>query len=199
MNEPKPQAQQSEPSMEEILASIRRIISEDDRPGAKKAEAPKSESAASPSPPPKPSAVAKPVDDDEVLELTEEVAQAPEPAPAEEPDQSDVVVELKDRVTEEPEPPRLVPKPAPVDPGEGLLSRSAAAAAAASFAELASQVANQRDSVPLGIGMRTLEDIVKEVMRPMIKDWLDAHLPSLVERLVAQEIVRVSGRGQDAA
>jgi cell pole-organizing protein PopZ len=36
-------------------------------------------------------------------------------------------------------------------------------------------------------------------MRPMIKEWLDAHLPGLVERLVAREITRVSGRGQDAA
>jgi cell pole-organizing protein PopZ len=201
MSEPKPQAQQSEPSMEEILASIRRIISEDDRPGAKKAEPAKEAAEPAPPPPPAPPAkepAASKADEDEVLELTEEVAQAPEPAPSDESDESDVVIELKDRIVEEPEAPEDAPRGAP-EAAEGLLSRPAAAAAAASFAQLAAQVASERNSVPLGIGMRTLEDIVKEVMRPMIKEWLDAHLPSLVERLVAHEITRVSGRGQDAA
>jgi hypothetical protein len=195
MTDPKPQ--QSEPSMEEILASIRRIISEDDRPGGKRAEPPKEEAEPAAAPPVKEAAPAR-VEEEEVLELTDEVAPEPEPPPEPEPepDASDVVIELKDRVAQEPEEPALALPPAP---DEGLLSRPAAAAAAASFAQLAAQVARERDSVPLGIGMRTLEDLVKELMRPMIKEWLDAHLPGLVERLVAQEINRVSGRGQDAA
>jgi cell pole-organizing protein PopZ len=194
MSEPKPQ--QSEPSMEEILASIRRIISEDDRPGAKKPEQPKEEARPEPPAPARP-AKAK-ADEDEVLELTDEVAPEPEPPPEADSGQDDVVIELKDRIGQEPEEPAPLPEPAPAA-DEGLLSRPTVAAAAASFAELAAQVANERNSVPLGIGVRTLEDLVKEVMRPMIKEWLDAHLPSLVERLVAREISRVSGRGQDAA
>lgn len=41
---------------------------------------------------------------------------------------------------------------------------------------------------------RTIEDVVQEMLRPMLQSWLDAHLPSLVERLVRQEIERISGR-----
>ena len=39
---------------------------------------------------------------------------------------------------------------------------------------------------------RTLEDLVKEMLRPMLKSWLDDNLPSLVERIVKAEIERVS-------
>ena len=43
---------------------------------------------------------------------------------------------------------------------------------------------------------RTLEDLVREMLRPMLKSWLDDNLPGLVERLVRAEIERVSrGRG----
>ena len=49
----------------------------------------------------------------------------------------------------------------------------------------------------MGVGARTIEDLVKEVMRPIIKEWLDAHLPALVERLVAREIDRMSRRAED--
>jgi hypothetical protein len=43
---------------------------------------------------------------------------------------------------------------------------------------------------------RTLEDIVKEMMRPMLKDWLDENLPGLVERIVRAEIERVARGGR---
>ena len=48
----------------------------------------------------------------------------------------------------------------------------------------------------LGNNARTLEDLVKEMLRPMLKNWLDDNLPQLVERIVRAEIERVSrGRG----
>ena len=39
---------------------------------------------------------------------------------------------------------------------------------------------------------RTLEDLVREMLRPMLKTWLDDNLPGLVERLVRAEIERVA-------
>jgi cell pole-organizing protein PopZ len=47
---------------------------------------------------------------------------------------------------------------------------------------------------PIGAGYKTLEQMTVEVMRPMLKDWLDTHLPSMVERLVQEEIERMVHR-----
>jgi cell pole-organizing protein PopZ len=49
--------------------------------------------------------------------------------------------------------------------------------------------------LPLGDGTRTIEDVVRELLRPMLKSWLDDNLPAMVERLVRSEIERVSRRG----
>lgn len=204
MSDSKPQ---SEPSMEEILASIRRIISEDGKaadgaPPAATREAPP------PEPPP----------DDDVLELTEAVPDdepptpepppppppppppTPEPAAEEEIEIVDAPPEPQPEPQPEPAPaPMVEPTPAPVlaaDRG-GLISDPASDASAASFATLASRVAQMNAGFPLGQGNRTIEDLVKEVMRPMIKEWLDAHLPSMVERLVRREIDRIARRVDD--
>ena len=48
----------------------------------------------------------------------------------------------------------------------------------------------------LSANARTLEDLVKEMLRPMLKDWLDANLPGMVERLVRAEIDRIAGGGR---
>jgi cell pole-organizing protein PopZ len=50
----------------------------------------------------------------------------------------------------------------------------------------------QISDMPLGDANRTLLDLVRELLRPMLKDWLDTNLPPLVERLVQEEIRRVS-------
>ena len=50
--------------------------------------------------------------------------------------------------------------------------------------------------MPLGNADRTLEDIVRELLRPMLKDWLDDHLPPMVERLVQDEIARLVSEAQ---
>jgi cell pole-organizing protein PopZ len=80
----------------------------------------------------------------------------------------------------EPEP---LPEPSPVS-AERLLSGSATAAVDSAFNSLAQTV--------LLHNARTLEDLVREMLRPMLKTWLDDNLPGMVERLVRAEIERVS-------
>ena len=76
-------------------------------------------------------------------------------------------------------------RPTPADSAENpLLSNSTSAAVDSAFSSLAHTV--------LSNNARTLDDLVKEMLRPMLKSWLDDNLPSLVERLVRAEIERVS-------
>jgi uncharacterized protein len=224
MNQP---AKAQEPSMEEILASIRRIIADDDTAKPAKPEPPKPASAApapAPPPPPKaapaaepaamsqddidamlagfeqppPAAPAPPEPEADILDLTEAMAAPPEPAPAPEPTFRTIGTEPDVMFTETPEPepapPRAAPPPsrpaqAVTQPAEPpMLSATATAAVDAAFNSLAQTV--------LVHNARTLEDLVKEMLRPMLKSWLDDNLPNLVERLVRAEIERVSrGRG----
>jgi len=203
MSDSKPQA---EPSMEEILASIRRIISEDGK-AADGAPA----AATRETPPPR---EAEPEPEDDVLELTEALPDDEPPAPEPEPPppprveapppppepEPPAVEEIE--IVDTPEAPAVAdiePPPAPVlatDRG-GLVSDAASGASAASLASLASRMAQMHAGFPLGQGNRTIEDLVKEVMRPMIKEWLDAHLPAMVERLVRREIDRIARRIDD--
>lgn len=71
-----------------------------------------------------------------------------------------------------------------------LLSEAATAASAASFGALVSEVISRRDD-------SLAEDLVKEVMRPLIREWLDANLPALVERLVEREIRHLAETAED--
>jgi uncharacterized protein len=208
-------AKAQEPTMEEILASIRRIIADDDaaKPQAKPPSTKPPEPVAKAAPPvAAPSeamgqddidAMLSAVDDDlddvtptppespaEVLELTEAMAAAPaEPkAPAfrKIDAEQDVVFD------EPPPPPAAPPPPAPAKPdpaqAEGseppLLSPAATAVVNSAFGTLAHSMLVQN--------AKTLEDLVKEMLRPLLKAWLDDNLPTLVERLVRAEIERVS-------
>jgi cell pole-organizing protein PopZ len=136
--------------------------------------------APSPEPPPPPQ-------QPDVLELTEEMAEPmPEPASFQTIDgQSDVI--FTDPV---PEPPPPVaeepyhPAPQPREPERSLISNSTSAAVDSAFNSLAHTVLVQN--------ARTLEDLVREMLRPMLKSWLDDNLPSMVERIVRAEIERVS-------
>jgi cell pole-organizing protein PopZ len=78
---------------------------------------------------------------------------------------------------------------------ERLLSTATAGAAAAAFAQLGALPRDHRREreLPLGGAERTLEDAVREMLRPMLQSWLDDHLPGIVERLVREEIARVVG------
>ena len=73
---------------------------------------------------------------------------------------------------------------APAAPVQQILSRSTVSAVESAFNSLANTV--------LSNNARTLEDLVKEMLRPMLKSWLDDNLPGLVEKLVKAEIERVS-------
>ncbi len=223
--------------MEEILASIRRIIADDDTgKSTKPAEAPKPAPVASAAPsrpaplapppaprapppaaannqqdidamlanldaPAKPAAApvavaptpAKPVapPPSDVLDLTEAMA-APTPTPGPAPSfrtidgNSDVV--FTDHPPEQPalraaDDTRKLLTPA-ASPDHGLISNTTMSAVDSAFNSLANTV--------LGNNARTLEDLVKEMLRPMLKGWLDDNLPGLVERIVRAEIERVS-------
>ncbi|WP_439500158.1 PopZ family protein [Bosea sp. (in: a-proteobacteria)] len=198
--QPKP----NEPSMEEILASIRRIIADDE---VKPAEASAPAPVVQPEPEPAPAAEPEAVDDD-VLDLGAEanlVAPEPEaPQPAE-PEQAGLDVEFLE--TPEPEPVTPAPEPellqsfapppfAPAPPPQqlpldmtALISDQAGSAVTSAFGALAHTV--------LSNNARTLEDLVKDMLKPMLKTWLDDNLPTMVERLVRAEIERVARGGRN--
>jgi uncharacterized protein len=138
-----------DPSMEEIIASIGRVLAEDGGPRASV---------------PPPAAA-----DDDILELTEALA--------------------ADGSVRRVEPKLAAPDPPPDGNREPdasrLMSAAAAEAASAAFARLP-------HGIP-GAGAPTLEDIVRDALRPLLQHWLDEHLPALVERLVRDEITRIAG------
>ncbi len=190
--------------MDEILATIRRIISEDEQAaptaGSGAATGAGVESAAPDG------GKDRGGDSDDVLELTEAIIEdgstrhlAPigsssrraanmrEPPPA--------ASQREPEPNPEPGPqrreaPSVRPAPgqaAPVD--ERLVSDVASVAATAAFARLATVRRAPRE--PPMVGERTLEDIVGDLLRPLLRIWLDENLPHIVERLVAAEIARV--------
>lgn len=194
--------QQAEPSMEEILASIRRIISEDGDAGktppaapaaAAPAAAPPPAAAPAPTPAPAPEppkAAPAPPPPAEVLELTEMVGE------------DGKVTKIEEKSEPPPEPPApppappAAPEPVEASDGEDLISTQTAAAAMGALAGL--QAATKKSEVdvrgpmPIGNGAATLEEIVRSEMRPILKAWLDENLPGLVERLVQKEIKRIT-------
>lgn len=132
-----------EPSMEDILSSIRRVIARDDAPGAAR-----DDRAA-----------------DDVLDLQDE-------QPAGSPDDS------------QPE-------------ADELVSAASADAARQSLEALTAAIAPPPAAsapAPAVPDSRTIEDVVVDALRPMLKEWLDAHLPAMVETMVAKEIGRITGR-----
>jgi cell pole-organizing protein PopZ len=218
---------EQEPSIEEILASIRQIISDDDEVEVKKEDAVEV---------PLESPVHETSDD--VLELTEEdlierdeaskedltsddVEETAEEAVVEEiiieeavdeaveevvdTEPEDVEIELRDRLEEirtaavdepEPEPeikeePEMPPKnPVPSD----ILSSSTQAAALGSLNKLASKMPINNPRSYDGV---TLEDIAREMLHPMLREWMDDNLPPMVERIVQKELEKLARRSMD--
>ncbi len=183
----------TEKSMEDILASIRRIIgktgdaqagAEPDRDTGTRPPLPAAETAARPDtvPATAPAATGRPA----------------MPSPAAEPRPGPALVSAtgSGRTVQEPSPPATEGPGG--DSGEGtdpgLISQDRAQAAAQMFSELgATLAAHQNESSPGAPGI-TVEQLVREMLRPTLKAWLDEHLPVLVERLVREEISRLSGR-----
>lgn len=182
--------------MEEILASIRRIISEDDPPADGADAAPVADAAPSPvddEPALEPMAYDEAGDEDEdVLELTDRVDPAPS-EPFESVGDLDVfpaappvaAPAVPDPAFPPPQPAAFAPEPAGDD---ALVSPPAASSAASAFAALSQSIAMPRDG-------RTLEDVVRELLRPLLKDWLDQNLPRIVESAVQAEVERIARRG----
>ena len=127
--------------MEEILASIKRVIAEDGEASRR--------AATTAVPRPRRAARAAPAPEEDVLELDD-----------------------------------------PVSDGPGLLSDDVAAASRERLASLSAL--RQRSDAPSDSG--ALEAVVRDMLRPMLKDWLDARLPEIVEDLVTREIARITGR-----
>lgn len=89
--------------------------------------------------------------------------------------------------------PRPTQAPAPAAPNDGLVAEEAAAAAASAVGSLVRTLTADR-SPALHAGGPTVEEVVRDLLRPLVKEWLDAQLPGLVERVVRGEIERVVGR-----
>ncbi|CAL1691613.1 hypothetical protein MMB232_01760 [Brevundimonas subvibrioides] len=191
-----------EPTMEEILASIRRIISEDDTPAPEAAPAaavPEPEPVVEPEPvtafmeaTPSTSEPEPEHEDEEILDLTDRYE-----APAHE-----TIGDLDVAAPEpEPFPASFHSEPAPVhsEPApstssvdhEALVSETASASAASAFAGLAASF-RPPEPTPTGGTGPTIDDLARALLRPMLKEWLDANLPGIVETAVRKEVERIA-------
>jgi uncharacterized protein len=144
-------------------------------------------------------------EDEEEIEL--EMVDSDEPT--EEPEENIAELEADPEPEPEPEPeleaepePVAIAEPEPVDAlaaeaADRLVSENSAMNSVASLSALAAAVDTHRRAVDPSIGPRTIEDLVKDVMRPMIREWLDDNLPSLVERMVGREIERLTREAED--
>ena len=164
-----------EPTMEEILASIRQIISDNEHEDDESEEVAEAGGGVT-------DEVLEDYEED-ILELTEIVddfAGGPdselEPEPELEPDSTAAAL-------------------SPITDIQTLLSDHTAEVATDKLSGLTGAVAAARD-LPLGYAQQTLEDLVKDLLRPMLKEWLDDNLPPLVERLVEKEIAKLVGRAE---
>ncbi len=177
-----------EPSMEEILASIRRIIADDQagklappKPAAPVPGEPLPVAALSPSP-----AAAKPTAWDLQIEAADEAEAQTVPKPSAGAKPGPVAKPKVEPLRSE----RLfspVPRPAPTPPKEievPLTSPETDAAVSASFDTLVASQFLKSDAM--------IHEAIRELLRPMLKSWLDDNLPILVERLVRAEIERVA-------
>jgi cell pole-organizing protein PopZ len=206
-----------EPTMEEILASIRRIISEDDAPAetapapAAAAEPASIEAEPEPEPvaasaqmdetPPEPEPEPQPAAEEDVLELTDayeapaaesigdlDVTTAqdePEPFPSAPISESVFAAEpIEARTPEHPS--------VPTTSYDSLVGDSAAASAAAAFAGLATSVKKPEPMEPSTPAGPTLDELARSLLRPMLKEWLDANLPAIVEAQVRKEVERIA-------
>ena len=135
----------NEPSMDEILSSIKRIIADEDRarPAAKRAVR---------------SAPTETVEEEDVLELTQAANTVEEDS-------------------------------------EQLLDDSKAQSLRHSFSAL--QTLSEPGAAPQVVrsGETSLEELTRDLQRPMLKQWLDTHLPGIVEAMVDREITRITKKG----
>jgi uncharacterized protein len=173
----------AEPTMEEILASIRQIIATDEPPA---------DAATHPATNP----------EDDILELTELVE---EPGAV-----AEVEVAAEELLPTAPEAEAVRDEPMmaeesalamPATEEGALVSADIVAQSAGAFASLTEELENRRITLPshveVGDGKQTLEQLVTQIMRPLLKEWLETNLPTTVERLVQKEIERIARQHRD--
>jgi uncharacterized protein len=162
-----------EPSMEEILSSIKRIIAEEGEAA-----------------PLRPSLHIEPDEEPEVLELTHSFAE-PETMHTFEADPEPISAEEAPAIATAPVAPPAPEAPPIADPApEVLISPAAADATRQALASLSRMIVKPEDPA----GENTLEALVREMLRPMLREWLDANLPGIVQATVEREVARLSGR-----
>lgn len=192
----------AEPSMEEILSSIKRIIAEE-------GEGPvRARRGGRPLASPEPASHADDLDEDddgEVLELSDPIPPAPQSAPvaatmpaephaAAAPDFPEEPTAMADSPVEAPAMPRAARSAStPAASAEPILSSRAAEASRNSLDSLSRLMV--RADAPAGDD-NTLEGLVRAMLRPMLREWLDANLPAMVETMVAAEIKRITGQAR---
>lgn len=175
----------NETSMEDILSSIKRIIAEEGEGSAQALRGRKSIRTAQ----------VRDIDDrDEVLELNQSVAAPPPPPSRVEAMRAEAMRAEPPRAERvrapepEPEPEPMAAAPsAKIDPS--IVSERAAEASRGALDQLSRMLVK-----PETPGSDSLEGLVREMLRPMLREWLDAQLPGIVESMVAREIARISGR-----
>ena len=216
-----------ERSMEDILASIRRILAEDENTPAEPGIAIDPEPIRNPEPEPDPEHIPKldpesehiPKLDPESEQITEQVSEPmhePEPEPIHEQEpihEPEVFFEPIPIPEPVPAPP---PQPAPPPPpptmpevmaemleltpdmvASEILSQPTARASVDVLSELAAKILDRRDMhVDAGSRDMTLEGIVREMLKPILREWLDRNLPYLIERLVKKEIDLMVNRAE---
>lgn len=203
----------NDPSMDDILASIRKIISDDEaraQVGNQQALSQSTRPTVVPPGEPRLAPAAGGAAREDVLMLTDLIEEpksgttgpkaVPIPLPRIDPARA---AEMPQPSFEQPsfEQPSFE-QPSLIQPHDGALVGSGAVGAASSaFARLNQAV---QESVPapsahdpgpaIDANGKTVEDLVKEMLRPMLKEWLDRNLPPMVERFVEREIVRLTRR-----
>jgi uncharacterized protein len=182
----------NDPSMDDILASIRKIISDDEARAQVNSQQAASQAGRSGVVPPFETRTEPKAAGDDVLMLTDlieetKAGEVPPPIPLPRIDPAHAAE---------------MPQPSVEPPAEpSLVGATVAGATTSAFARLNQAVQN---SVPppaapdpgpaVGGNGKTVEDLVKEMLRPMLKEWLDRNLPPMVERYVEREIVRLTRR-----
>ncbi|MDF2096692.1 DUF2497 domain-containing protein [Aquibaculum arenosum] len=184
---------QNEPSMEDILASIRRIITEDEK-------AQHTRPAAAPRPVPEPVGEE---DEEDILDLTERVESAEEVPTVEASaasltDAAQQSTEAEEQLSEAKQS-NAAAEQAASDSGvaagtrEGLVSAQTAAAAVAALSEVSRNLGNDNAKSQAGPAMegQTLDALVRQALTPLLQAWLDENLPALVEDVVREEVQRL--------
>jgi len=167
----------AEPSMEDILASIRRILAEEEE------EEGGEEVAALPEPTPEPEPVMAEPGPEPVMAAPEPApppTPTPPPPPPPMPSEMEEILELTPDMVAAPE---LVSSPT-FQSGADMLS------------QLAKAILDQRDMSVGGSRDITLETMVREMLKPILREWLDRNLPYLIERLVKKEIDKMINRAE---